>query len=171
MAQIKILRGRHDEAERLLLSARTVLEKRLGHDDPETCKVIGILGDLYRAKAQFDKAEPLLRDSLTATERRLGPASADTLEAYLRLSSLLSEMGRRDDAVALLRTGLNTVEQRIGATTRAPLPSDKLWLRLVNRRPQAPPSPPARRSCGPLARAVSKPHWGPTRSRCRRWLI
>ena len=72
------LRGRYDEAKKLLLAARKEAEK-FGEEDPRLATSLNDLAEVHHKQGNYAEAEPLLRRSLTIRENALGPEHPTSL--------------------------------------------------------------------------------------------
>lgn len=85
-------------------------------DDAEAlAKILGGLGLLYQARAQYAAAEVCCRRALKVAEARFGPHQAEVAQRLNNLSSLLQATGRYEEAEAHMRRAQEMIEAEFGA--------------------------------------------------------
>jgi tetratricopeptide (TPR) repeat protein len=91
------------------------LERRLGHDDPDTIRARGELARAYRETGRIADAVPLIEEVLAARERLLGADHPSTLASRNNLASAYRATGRAVDAIPLFEKNVTTCERLLGA--------------------------------------------------------
>jgi len=105
--------GGHDEAERLMLVALNIQEKR-GKAHPGYTSALGNYATMLAEHGKLDKAEELLRDSLLAQEQTLGRVHPLCGITRLNLGLVLANRGFFADAMPLISEALSILDNRLG---------------------------------------------------------
>lgn len=87
-----------DEAEQLLIDARTIFEGCLAPDDPDTLLIIGNQAIVASIKGEYEKAERLNLDLYERRVRVLGPEHALTLGVLNNLGNVYRRQGQLEKA-------------------------------------------------------------------------
>jgi len=94
--------GRYAEAERKLLAAQRLVDKK-GREDRRLALTLSGLGDIYRKAGKFTRAEPLIKRALSIANRTAGPKSPEAATMNNNLAVLYLDWGKPSLAAPLLR--------------------------------------------------------------------
>jgi serine/threonine protein kinase/tetratricopeptide (TPR) repeat protein len=106
--------GEYPEAQKHLERSRTLRQRLLGGDHPDTLQSLNSLGSLHLARGQYDAAEPIIQQTLEARRAQLGPDHPDTLDSMDNLGVLLIYRGRFDQAESLYQEIVELRRLRLG---------------------------------------------------------
>ncbi len=109
-----LLRGRYDEAERVLHDALELSQEALIPVDPSIAYHTALLGRLYSRKARYKEAEKLLSKALTTSRDAWGEHSGGTFHCVAALAENYARQGRIDEAEALMLDALQRGERTDG---------------------------------------------------------
>jgi tetratricopeptide (TPR) repeat protein/predicted Ser/Thr protein kinase len=122
VAMTHLLRGRVQEAQRLLLELRA--HPRLADDQEQQIRIVSGLiavhtahpeaGDEAGRLKHLRLAEPLALEWVDRSTRLLGPTSIITLQAELKWAEIVCELGRYRAAAEMARRVLETPAGRLG---------------------------------------------------------
>ncbi len=117
---------RYEMAEPLLVDARARSERVLGPDHPQTGKILGRLGKLYREMGLPDKALPLTQQSIAIEKAHPdavvlapdSPMKQDMRRFYesddIALTAVYSALGRYDEQLLVTEEGYRTITAVVG---------------------------------------------------------
>jgi tetratricopeptide (TPR) repeat protein len=103
--------NRFEEAERLFLQLRDILEAQDPADTPELARLLSNLGLLYVAQDRLPEAEPELKRALAIREKSLGKDHPDTATTLNNLGGIYFRQERFKEAEPLLRRALEVREK------------------------------------------------------------
>jgi CHAT domain-containing protein/Tfp pilus assembly protein PilF len=110
--------GDYAGAEKIALRVRSVRERILGPDDPQTATSVNNLAGDYARQNNYSEAEPLYKRALAIRENALGlnhPSTADTLN---HLADLYQTKGNYASAEPLYERALEFYERARGPNDR-----------------------------------------------------
>lgn len=114
VAAIHRLRGDYDEAERLYVRAREILERFLGPDDPAVAVVLNNLATLAHARGDLEAARASYMRAMAIWEQRYGADHPDVAAALNNLGIIQAVRGRVGDAAAMFRRAGDTFSRAFG---------------------------------------------------------
>src|SRR5262249_17742688 len=114
LAGILQIRGKYDEAEKLILHALAIVREHPGKDGRDLATGLTNLADLYCSRGRFFEAERLCLEALEIEKKNgvEGRHMASTLEA---LGEVQSSLGRNSEAIGALRRALAMDREILGA--------------------------------------------------------
>ena len=107
-------RGRWQDADALLNSARELWRRTFGEEHAETLRTIDQLGDVCFRRGDFAEAETLLTKAFEARRRVLGPDHPDSLRSAVHVAELYREIGRSAEAESMFVETLATERKLFG---------------------------------------------------------
>jgi len=99
-------RGAYAESERYCQRALTLLENRLGPDDPQVGRALNNLAVLYMELGLHKEAKPLLMRALAIREASFGPDHRDVALTLHNLGIVAFELGDYSESETLQKRGL-----------------------------------------------------------------
>jgi tetratricopeptide (TPR) repeat protein len=115
LAQLKLRKRDHDEAERLFRRSLQIREAALGHDHASLVQTVNGLAAVCYARGEVDAAEPLFQRALSITERRLGAQHPDIVTSLNSLARIAFKRGDYAAAGPLLERLLMLKESSLGS--------------------------------------------------------
>jgi hypothetical protein len=106
--------GLYNDAQIHMELARTMTERVLGLEDPETLRVMGNLALLYSQEGKHGEAETLHRQTLDIRKRVLGAEAPNTLWSMSQLARVYLDLDKYADAEALGRQTLEVANRVLG---------------------------------------------------------
>lgn len=110
-----------DEAEKYLTEAKTVYEKEMGNEHPETARVWMLLGELYLLRGDRARGDPeagarLIRMAMSVYERSGDRNEIDRISRLMTLVGMSVSVGDYDKALMQARQALEVTRVVFGAS-------------------------------------------------------
>jgi len=115
LAGVVHVRGRSDEAERLLNGAATIGENTLGASNVHLANIFQLLGDIYASQRKDGMADAAYRRSILLIEPALGSENRSIATILIRMAVLRQAQGRFEDARSLFDRALVIDLKTIGS--------------------------------------------------------
>jgi tetratricopeptide (TPR) repeat protein len=115
LAELLLIHGRSQEAERLLQESLRVFEKHPEHWQQQIGIVLGDLGVVRQSQGRNDESEHLFLEAVGVLEAEMGPRHPLVLRPLINLAQLYAVTSRRDNANATFRRAIAIAEQSLGA--------------------------------------------------------
>src|SRR5580704_12553200 len=106
-----------EEAERVLRSALSLMEKVLGGSHVFLVETLGVLGALAQRRGRYGESENYYKRRSTLIEQTWGPQHANYAASLVRLSSVQFQGGKLRAALARGLRALKILETAPGAST------------------------------------------------------
>lgn len=106
--------ARYDQAEQLLLIARSVRRKLLKSNHPDTARIQNDLGALYSKQGKYHNAIPLLQEALTVRQQVLGEEHAEVAQTLHHLANVYRAQGSYVQAEQFYTQALWIREKTLG---------------------------------------------------------
>jgi tetratricopeptide (TPR) repeat protein len=114
LAELVLIDGRHQEAERMLQEVLAAFEQRPERWQQEIGTILGDLGIVRHFQGRNDEAIQLFRQAIAIHEAGLGPMHPILIRPLINLARIQAASGRQDDADAIFRRAVQIAEQRLG---------------------------------------------------------
>jgi hypothetical protein len=90
------------------------LKAKCGEKDPQTLRVMSLLGEVYHSRGWNHQSDRSLRPCLTFQNKTHGPTSFNALDTAFRLALLCQTQGKLDEAAELLERCWHAYEDTRG---------------------------------------------------------
>jgi CHAT domain-containing protein len=106
--------GKYADADALFQRALTIMEAKLGKDDPELAVTLNNLAVLFDAQGKHADAEAFYQRALAIQEAKLGKDHPDVADTLRNLANVYQEQGKYADAEMFYQRALVIQEAKLG---------------------------------------------------------